>query len=423
MVSNHLCAQNNLSLLVQKCKPSIFRIFTYDAEGKELASGTGFFINSKGICVSNYHVLAGASSAIIKTLNGKTYSINSIISESENFDLIKFSIKNPSNNIFPYLTLSQFKPSEGESVFTIGNPEGLEYSVSNGIISSIRNDKRIGQIIQTTAPISHGNSGSPLINMHGEVIGIISFTLFEGQNLNFAVSVSNLSLLSQVNSLRYPVAKNKTKNETSLKKFNWNVSSNEVLANESLTLKKKDKTDFRPEDYTLIYEAEIGNIEIEFNYDFKYDKLKFIRIEPIRDFANATYKAPKSAGLITDFETASTEFITIEKKLLQLLGDNYYECVGGQPGFCRTLDKYEQINGHLFTKNELQLNANDYFKGEKGNGFGYSSCTIIHRWVNETNGSYYDLGFRYDKEVGHVHGNDLQCNWYLVICPIMEYEK
>jgi V8-like Glu-specific endopeptidase len=197
-------SQSKLSDLVQKSKPSIFIINTYDKEGNPITSGTGFFIDSKGIALSNYHVFEGAEKASITTFDGKKYVVNSIISQSQTLDLIKFSIALPRPQTFSYLSIANEKPKEGDDVFVIGNPQGLDYSVSNGIISSLRVDPQMGQIIQTTAPISMGNSGSPLINMNGEVIGVISYFLNSGQNLNFAVSVENVSALTTINKLSFP---------------------------------------------------------------------------------------------------------------------------------------------------------------------------------------------------------------------------
>jgi tetratricopeptide (TPR) repeat protein len=85
------------------------------------------------------------------------------------------------------LTIVQAAPQEGESIVVIGNPYGLEGSVSNGIVSAVREIPGYGKIIQITAPISPGSSGSPVVNMRGQVIGVASLQAAEGQSLNFAV--------------------------------------------------------------------------------------------------------------------------------------------------------------------------------------------------------------------------------------------
>lgn len=79
----------------------------------------------------------------------------------------------------------------------IGNPFGLEGTVADGIVSAVRDVSDFGRIIQITAPISPGSSGSPVVNMKGEVVGVATFQLMEGQNLNFAIPserIANLEL-------------------------------------------------------------------------------------------------------------------------------------------------------------------------------------------------------------------------------------
>jgi len=95
------------------------------------------------------------------------------------------------------LAMTASLPDEGERVFLIGNPLRLEGSVSDGIVSAIREVPDLGRIIQTTAPVSHGNSGSPLFNMHGQVIGIVTVKVTNGQNINLALGVSRIASLTR----------------------------------------------------------------------------------------------------------------------------------------------------------------------------------------------------------------------------------
>ncbi len=97
---------------------------------------------------------------------------------------------------FPALTLGNSDQIQvGEEVVAIGNPLGLELTVSNGILSGVRQTKEEGTFLQTTAPISHGSSGGPLFNMSGEVIGINTLYLEGGENLNFAIPVNDAKRL------------------------------------------------------------------------------------------------------------------------------------------------------------------------------------------------------------------------------------
>jgi S1-C subfamily serine protease len=92
----------------------------------------------------------------------------------------------PEEKVDP-LPVSPAPPRVGEKVVVIGTPLGLAQTVSDGIVSAIREVPGFGKIIQMTAPISPGSSGSPVLNMKGEVVGVVTFLLVAGQNLNFAI--------------------------------------------------------------------------------------------------------------------------------------------------------------------------------------------------------------------------------------------
>ena len=97
-------------------------------------------------------------------------------------------VEAPANQVRP-LSLDRTSPQEGESVVIIGNPFGLEGSVTNGIVSAVRDIPGFGRIIQITAPISPGSSGSPVVNMQGQVIGVATLQITGGQSVNFAIPV------------------------------------------------------------------------------------------------------------------------------------------------------------------------------------------------------------------------------------------
>lgn len=190
----HAFSQDNLSKLFESALPSVLKIETFDSNGKPLSLGTGFFISPNGKAISNLHVFSGASKSQITTSSGKKYKIGTVWYKSDSLDLVIFNILNDENEIFPFLKMAVDIPKVGEGVFVIGNPIGLDFTVSNGIISSIRQQLELGQVFQTSAPISAGSSGSPLINMNGLVIGVITYTFTNGQNLNFAISLLDKNL-------------------------------------------------------------------------------------------------------------------------------------------------------------------------------------------------------------------------------------
>jgi len=179
-------AQESLPALVKKIEPSVVVILTYDEEGEVLGQGSGFFVSNKGDVITNRHVLQGASRSDVKTAKGKVYPIKRVLAEDKEGDLIRVSVDIPPNVVYP-LSVSTSLSEAGERVIVIGSPLGLEKTVSDGIVSAVREIPEFGKIIQITAPISPGSSGSPVVNMKGEVIGVATFIVVEGQNLNFAI--------------------------------------------------------------------------------------------------------------------------------------------------------------------------------------------------------------------------------------------
>jgi len=186
-----------LPSLIKRINPSTVIIFVYDDKGEFLKLGSGFFISQNGDVITNYHVIQGASSAEIKTTDEKTYPITYIVAEDEQSDIIRLSVDIPSQYVYP-LSLSATIPEVGERIIVYGSPLGWENTVSDGIVSAIREIPSYGKLIQITAPISPGSSGSPVLNMQGEVIGIATFKIVEGQNLNFAIPSKRIASLNLV---------------------------------------------------------------------------------------------------------------------------------------------------------------------------------------------------------------------------------
>jgi len=179
-----------LNVLYEKYKSSVFMIYTSD--GVEGYQGTGFFISSSGIAVSNYHVFKGTSKGleVIETSDGSKMNIDEVLRKSDDNDYIIFKVRLSGHNIINPIPISSQEPQIGEDVFAIGNPRGLESTLSKGIISGFRDNRNY---IQTTTEITHGSSGGPLLNMRGEVVGITTAGLGEA-NLNFAVNIKHVPL-------------------------------------------------------------------------------------------------------------------------------------------------------------------------------------------------------------------------------------
>jgi tetratricopeptide (TPR) repeat protein len=189
-------ADQTLVDLVKKVKAGVVLIETFDKDNKPIGQGSGFFIDNKGRLITNHHVIEGAYSATIKTSAGKEYPVQGIVAKDTEADIVKLVVNLPDADI-TFLNLSVNMPSEGEDIVVIGNPLGLESTVSTGIVSAVRDIPAFGKIIQITAPISPGSSGSPVINNKGEVIGIATLVITKGQNLNFAVPSDKIITLKE----------------------------------------------------------------------------------------------------------------------------------------------------------------------------------------------------------------------------------
>ena len=148
------------------------------------------FAVGPGWLVSNAHVLPIGAACEVITRTGLHAPVIEVLRRDENRDLVLFRA-NVGPGV-PSLRLSAVTPEAGDEVAVIGHPEGLSYSLSFGVVAAVRRDLTMGELIQFDAAISHGNSGGPVLNASGELVGVTVGMLTDGQNLNFAVSVAEL---------------------------------------------------------------------------------------------------------------------------------------------------------------------------------------------------------------------------------------
>ncbi|MGB8509667.1 MAG: trypsin-like peptidase domain-containing protein [Pyrinomonadaceae bacterium] len=186
-------AEESLPELIRRVKPSVVSVITYNAKNEVLITGSGFFIHP-GQVVTNLHVLEGADHAEIRTFDGKgkPYAVEGLVDVDEEGDLATMSVRVPPERA-RVLETTSVMPDEGEKIFVIGNPLRLEGSVADGIVSAVREVPGLGKIVQITAPISHGNSGSPVFNMRGQVVGVVTIRVMNGQNINLAIAAPRIA--------------------------------------------------------------------------------------------------------------------------------------------------------------------------------------------------------------------------------------
>jgi len=189
--------------LFKKVNPAVATVVTYDSGNNPFKQGSGFFISRDGDFITNYHVLKGAYSAVVKFQNDIEYNVGFVLAANENKDLIKLAIMVPGDTLKPgaWLEMNPDPPNIADKIIVIGTPMGLGRTVSDGIISAIREIPDRGTAFQMTAPISRGSSGSPVIDMKGRVVGVATFQLVNGQNLNFAIPAEDILAMQDIQPL------------------------------------------------------------------------------------------------------------------------------------------------------------------------------------------------------------------------------
>jgi len=188
--------RENFPALINQTRPAVVTIVVFGSGEKPIRQGTGFFVNNNGHVITNRHVIEGAQQAKIITSEGKEYIANKILAVDTSADLARIRID--SNDQTPSLKLNTSVPKVGERVLIVGSPKGLEQTVSEGIISAVREVPGIGLVYQTTAPISPGSSGSPVISMKGDVLGVATLQVKDAQNLNFAIPSTRVLTLQPI---------------------------------------------------------------------------------------------------------------------------------------------------------------------------------------------------------------------------------
>jgi hypothetical protein len=178
--------------------------------------GTGFLVSQGDTVVSNFHVVEGATAVTATFNDGKTIDVIGFLRASPEHDLVLLRLGQPSES--PPLVIADADGGLGSDVYAVGMPKGLAFSVSKGVLSGYRSWPEVERFlksevgvdadfqldvdsrwVQTTTPISPGNSGGPLLNQAGEVIGVNTMrsVSHSSQNLNFAVDRSHLAALVQ----------------------------------------------------------------------------------------------------------------------------------------------------------------------------------------------------------------------------------
>lgn len=175
-------------VVIERTAPAVVLVHSY-VDDVLLASGTGFFTEAGGRIVTNEHVIAGAETIQIVDANGDTVPIAGVTAIDARADV---AVLLAPDGYRPPAALEAWPrmPVVGEEVIVIGNPSGLERSVSTGIISAVREDRGV-RLLQMTAPISAGSSGSPVLDRAGNVIGVATSRLPGADGVYFASAIAH----------------------------------------------------------------------------------------------------------------------------------------------------------------------------------------------------------------------------------------
>jgi serine protease Do len=169
--------------------PAVGTIYVYDGFEQKIGNGSAFLVDANGKLVTNYHVIDGAYSAQVRFSNGSIYDVQKVLAYDVERDIAVLKIAGSS---LPYLNLGNSDSIvAGQRVVAIGSPLGYENTITEGLVSNVNRVIEGQSYIQTSASISPGSSGGPLLDLKANVIGITT-SGYDGQNLNFAIPINEV---------------------------------------------------------------------------------------------------------------------------------------------------------------------------------------------------------------------------------------
>lgn len=175
---------------------AVVTVYTADIGDRQLYQGTGFVVGEDGIIATNFHVVSQKfrdkdSPLIVFTENGAFIARILFYDVEHDVALLKVKAKGLKS-----IKLEGSSPGKGDNVTVIGYPLGEKLKVTYG---SIRNILGVDQLLQITAPVTYGSSGSPVLNSEGKAVGIVTFVIEDDENVNFALPIRHINRLLEKN--------------------------------------------------------------------------------------------------------------------------------------------------------------------------------------------------------------------------------
>ena len=177
--------------LARLVRPSIAVITFTGRDGKQEGLGTGFIVDAEGLIATNLHVVGEGRPLAVQLADGSRHAVTEITASDRASDLAVLRIEKPAKPLVPLPLGDDADPPDGLPVVTVGNPHGLAFSVVGGVVSGVR-EVEGRPMLQLAMPIEPGNSGGPVVDPDGRVVGIVTIKSLVTQNLGFAVRVAAL---------------------------------------------------------------------------------------------------------------------------------------------------------------------------------------------------------------------------------------
>lgn len=207
LVASRPASALELTELAQQSRPAVVLVTIYDADGRKLGTGSGFFVDARGRVVTNVHVIEDARRATVTVADGREIDVAGVLARNADDDIAVLQVA-AGGGTYPTLPLGESATlAVGQDVVVIGSPVGLSAALSTGIVAAIRDGgvpseergarPHFGEswAIQITAPISPGSSGSPVLTRDGRVVAVAVGMHLGGENVNFAVPIERAESL------------------------------------------------------------------------------------------------------------------------------------------------------------------------------------------------------------------------------------
>jgi tetratricopeptide (TPR) repeat protein len=181
--------QSPASSIYERCHSAVVVVVTFDKNDKPIGQGSGFILSANHV-VTNHHVIADSSSAAVLFADGETAKVEGFVADNPTRDIAIIVVKTGARA--PLKLGDELALKQGDDVYAIGAPRGLDLSITNGIISGFRSIED-QFLLQTTAAIAPGSSGGPLFDSDGRVVGVTTSLLNDSPGIYFSVGIGDVS--------------------------------------------------------------------------------------------------------------------------------------------------------------------------------------------------------------------------------------